>query len=187
VWIYILEQNTESCSSRTIEPFKNHTNPIYPDHNSNLGYFLFLHKQDTMHTSLLASLLHTIVTVSLWQVASAAPRPAALQQLSYVPAGSCRTVGQFICVSDTTFAICNSALQGVVQALAVGDIQCRQVHQAATTTTPAPLPAVTETVFASTGDAIITVTLHPTPRPSDDGLTVIPVTLTKRSTHPSPI
>ncbi len=85
-----------------------------------------------MRTSLLSSLLYTIAAAVClcWQAASAAPHPGPQfsEVVPVVAPGACKSVGQFICVSDSTFAICNAVLEGVVQSLALGDNRCRSGH-----------------------------------------------------------
>lgn len=80
----------------------------------------YLRRRDKMHASLLTTSL-LLASAALVNVAVAAPHP----QLSYVSAGTCREPGQFICVSATTFTLCDASLRGIVQSLALGDTRCQ--------------------------------------------------------------
>ncbi|KIW23989.1 uncharacterized protein PV07_09729 [Cladophialophora immunda] len=42
----------------------------------------------------------------------------------YLGQGQCTYAGQIVCASESTFAICDASLTGVIQPLAVGDTRC---------------------------------------------------------------
>jgi hypothetical protein len=50
---------------------------------------------------------------------------AALPAPQVVPVSICDYAGQFICVSDTVFALCDTTLTGVQMNLAQGDPRCQ--------------------------------------------------------------
>lgn len=58
---------------------------------------------------------------AFWQAAFAAPHP---QPSPSIPMGLCTRPGELICITDTTFAICDAQLGGVEQPLAKGDNRC---------------------------------------------------------------
>lgn len=100
-------------------------------------------------------------------------------QLTYVPAGKCTYPGQFICVSDTTFAICTDALQGIEQPLAQGDNRCQNAAPRPQITQPPPVQVVPTTLpqhksptTVATVDTTIAVYTGQAPRPATTGVWV---------------
>lgn len=52
------------------------------------------------------------------------PLTASRPQLSYVANGACTYAGQLVCVSSSSFALCDATLHGIIQPLAAGDNRC---------------------------------------------------------------
>ncbi|KIW66265.1 hypothetical protein PV04_08464 [Phialophora macrospora] len=75
------------------------------------------------------------------------PNPDPLQ--TSTSPGQCTSAGQFICVSATTFAICDASLTGTIQHLAPGDARCRSsgTGDPGPTTTPPPASPTTAGFF----------------------------------------
>ncbi|KAJ9611773.1 hypothetical protein H2200_004957 [Cladophialophora chaetospira] len=91
----------------------------------------YLQQRVTMHP--------TSILISLFSLALALPNPS--PDLSFAPPGLCATAGQFVCVSKTSFAICDDFLVGSVQELASGDMRC----SATTNSAPPPPPPASVT------------------------------------------
>ncbi|OCT45712.1 hypothetical protein CLCR_01757 [Cladophialophora carrionii] len=90
----------------------------------------------------------TLFTLPLIHFAAQA---AALPQLAYLARGKCSAPGQFICVSPTTYALCDASLRGIIQPLAAGDSRCGGASAAG-----APLAVVPPSANAgSTGSGTV--------------------------------
>ena len=112
---------------------------------------MLYHLTSIMHISLSFRRL-LLAASSLWLTTAASPHP----QLSYVPVGTCTIPGKLVCLSNTTFVICDQNLQGIVQNLAVGDNRCvvqgskARYQPASTVRSPASVPMSLYPTFVPT-------------------------------------
>ena len=78
----------------------------------------------TMHISVVTSNI-ILATAVFCGVAAAMPAPQVVPLSTSWGDGLCKYAGQFLCVSDTVFAICDTSLIGIHQYLATGDTRCQ--------------------------------------------------------------
>ncbi|KAJ9611774.1 hypothetical protein H2200_004958 [Cladophialophora chaetospira] len=93
----------------------------------------------------------TAILLALLSLVLALPSPDSLRMAP----GQCKTPGQFLCITTTSFAICDDSLTGQIQYLGLGDPRCDSLYvspspsppaaPAKTATTPPPPPKTTST------------------------------------------
>jgi hypothetical protein len=92
------------------------------------------------------------------------PLPLPLPQLSHLARGRCTFPGQFVCVSATTFALCDASLGGIIQPLAAGDSRCLPPPPSSGTElsrVPAGTSTTTKTAAAEGGSIAVVPTTCP--------------------------
>jgi hypothetical protein len=122
-----------------------------------------------------------IFSILLPLVSLVAAMPHALQ--TYTSPGQCTSTGQLICLSDTTFAICDASMTGVIQHLATGDARCRSSgagNSAPATTPPSPPASSTTAGFFDVFYSMLNGVDGPAPAPAP---TPTPTTHAGVSTH----
>ncbi|OAL35002.1 hypothetical protein AYO20_05717 [Fonsecaea nubica] len=72
-------------------------------------------------TTMLSSFTTLLLFLSYTTLSTGYPSPS---DVKYLAKGQCSYAGQIVCASESTFAICDASLTGVVQPLAVGDTRC---------------------------------------------------------------
>ncbi|OAG40186.1 hypothetical protein AYO21_05664 [Fonsecaea monophora] len=97
--------------------------------------------------------------------------------VKYLAKGQCSYAGQIVCASESTFAICDTSLTGVIQPLAVGDTRCGAFGDGggggkntppppASSSTTAAAAAQDTLAFMKTVASMMATALHPSSKPT---------------------
>ncbi|KIW80777.1 hypothetical protein Z517_07394 [Fonsecaea pedrosoi CBS 271.37] len=136
----------------------------------------------TKTTMLSSSFTTLLLFLSYTTLSTGYPSPS---DVKYLAKGQCSYAGQIVCASESTFAICDASLTGVIQPLAVGDTRCGAFGDGggggkntppppASSSTTAAAAAQDTLAFMKTVASMMATAIHPSSKPTPTPKTTPP-------------